>query len=515
MAEVLEGVTVGASGFARRVAIKRMLPTAIESASMSRMFLDEARVASHLHHANIVSVLDYGILDGVPFQVLELVDGLTAQMLIEPADASQPRLPPELALHICTEVGHALEHAHRATDDTGAPLGLVHRDVKPSNILVSWSGEVKLSDFGIAFSRNREEQTHDGFAKGTPLFMAPEQILRTRVDPRTDLFALGCVLHALLTGASPLAGGRLSLLLTGQTVPLPPQLDGDIAELLARAIHPEINERFPSASAMTRELGAALTRRVAVDPKSAMRDWLEKWRAPPEVKAPRAARWDGLFNLDIVPAEGEHAFKSLATRPVSVKSEAPTPRPEVAQVETRARPGRWAWPVGALTLVGIAAVGFAELGQRPARPVGRTQPSGASTPPALPLPSPELLPAGSPPPAVPSPTLASVVAHAEHHRTDSVDRRALPGTAHAPATPPESGVVALGGDGWVGAEVWLDGQRRGHAPKVMAVPVGRHAVDLVTVDGRHAGPDSVDVTARHTELSPLHFPAMLGQASHP
>src|SRR5205814_8252014 len=122
-----------------------------------------------------VAVLDVGLLDDLPFQVLELVDGLNAQQLQQRAGG---RLPLEVALAIAGEVAHALDHAHAASDAAGAVLGVVHRDVKPSNILVSWAGDVKVADVGIALGRDRSSRTETGAVPGTLGFMAPEQ--RTR-----------------------------------------------------------------------------------------------------------------------------------------------------------------------------------------------------------------------------------------------------------------------------------------------------------------------------------------------
>src|SRR5262249_25492644 len=209
MAEVLEATAQGERGFQRPVALKRMRP------ELGRIhddgFLDEARIASSLHPATTVGVLDYGIADGLPFQVLELVDGLDLQSAL----ALGKPLPPELALHVCTEVAYALSHAHEARGADGQPLGIVHRDVKPANILVSYDGDVKLGDFGIAFARDRLQRTEVGIAKGTREFMSPEQWIAGEVDARSDVFSLGCVLYALVTGASAMGRTRAEELLEG------------------------------------------------------------------------------------------------------------------------------------------------------------------------------------------------------------------------------------------------------------------------------------------------------------
>ncbi len=180
----------GDSGFTRRVAIKRLFPRAEEGGAFERMFLDEARITSRLHHAAIVSIVDFGVEEGRPFQVLELVDGFDAWRLTQWGRAQGKPLSVGLALHLCAVVGHALHFAHVATDDTGQPLRIVHRDVSPQNILVSRSGDVKLSDFGIAFAEGRAELTVGGIARGKPA-LARTQLLPAylTVEPRTALSA--------------------------------------------------------------------------------------------------------------------------------------------------------------------------------------------------------------------------------------------------------------------------------------------------------------------------------------
>src|SRR5262249_15128058 len=138
MAEVLEARVVGHEGFERKIALKRLRADLSADPSFVRSFIDEARIASQLHHANIVSVFDFGFLDGVLFQALELVEGVDLLDLYARADDRSVRLPTEVALHIANEVAHALEYAHNATDASGKKMRIVHRDVSPENILVSW-----------------------------------------------------------------------------------------------------------------------------------------------------------------------------------------------------------------------------------------------------------------------------------------------------------------------------------------------------------------------------------------
>lgn len=278
MAEVFEAVVQGDAGFERRVAIKRMRGADLDPA-YERMFLDEARIASRLSHANVVAVLDYGVVDGRPFQVLELVDGIDASQLGARLEAENRTIPCEIALYICVELGHGLACAHEAVDTAGIPLGIVHRDVSPHNVLVSWAGDVKLSDFGIAFAHDRSERTSGGVAKGKLAYMAPEQALGGRVDGRTDVFALGCVLHALLAGASPLADpDALSAFLAGDPLPIADDLPSDVRAIVERATARARHDRFESAREMTNALGVALAKRIDRDPKSMLAELLRPLR---------------------------------------------------------------------------------------------------------------------------------------------------------------------------------------------------------------------------------------------
>lgn len=277
MAEVFEATAHGAQGFVRRVAIKRLRPEAGLDPQLVRMFLDEARIASRLHHPGIVAVLDYAVVDFTPFQVLELVDGWDVSYLLRQAKARGQGLPLDVVLCIATAVAHALTYAHEANDDRGMPLGIVHRDVKPSNVLVSRAGAVKLGDFGIALARERVAKTSGFVVRGTPGFMSPEQLLGVgSVDNRTDIFALGCTIHALATGASPMkTEGARAAMLAGGVLELSPALPPSLLPIVERAVKISADARYQSAREMAAALGGELAAILRTDPTTCMMQWLQ------------------------------------------------------------------------------------------------------------------------------------------------------------------------------------------------------------------------------------------------
>jgi len=277
MAEVLEAVTIDDTGAKQRVALKRIRPQGSERerAAALRMFNDEARVTAQLTHPNLVGMLDYMDIDGEPVQVLELVDGLDARTLLRHAPARDAQLPVGLALHVSAEVAKALAYVHDADDDSGQPLGLVHRDVNPANVLIARSGEVKLADFGIAMSRDREEKTRTGYVKGTVGYMAPEQALGQDVDARSDIFSLGCLLHALLTGRSPTREGDAMLdLLSGAQLELAADLPDDVSSIVEKATCVARRDRYQRADELAQALASASSARLNDDPTELLRSWM-------------------------------------------------------------------------------------------------------------------------------------------------------------------------------------------------------------------------------------------------
>src|SRR4029077_2898609 len=199
MAEVYEGRAVGAEGFEKHVAIKRILPDLAEDERFVKMLLTEARIHSALSHRNIVQIHDLGISeDGQYFIVLEFVDGYDLRMITEQLAAMGEIIPEVLSLHIASELAQGLHFAHELKGQDGQPLGLIHRDVTPSNVLISLAGEVKLSDFGLA--KRRHDRSVVGSLKGSLAYMSPEQANQAQLDRRPDICSLGAILFELLTG---------------------------------------------------------------------------------------------------------------------------------------------------------------------------------------------------------------------------------------------------------------------------------------------------------------------------
>ncbi|HUS66776.1 MAG TPA: serine/threonine-protein kinase, partial [Kofleriaceae bacterium] len=234
MAEVFEAVLVGAEGFARPVAVKRMIPTLSIDPAFGQMFVNEARIASLLHHANIGAVLDFDRdAEGRYFIVMELIRGLDLRRL-----ADGGRLPVGSAVHIVTEMLRGLDYAHELEHE-GRRLGVVHRDISPHNVMLSWDGAVKVVDFGIAKVLAATGVSRTGTIKGKLAYMSPEQAGAAELDGRSDLFSVGVVLHELLTGQRLFRGQTepevLARLLT-QPIPRPSEIAPDVPAELDRVV---------------------------------------------------------------------------------------------------------------------------------------------------------------------------------------------------------------------------------------------------------------------------------------
>jgi serine/threonine protein kinase len=260
MAEIFLATQLGREGFQKPVILKRIHSTIYADPQFRNMFIDEAHISMSLAHSNIAQVLDLGVAQGRYFLVLELVDGWDLGRVMQRAAAAGTPLPRELGLHICADVCRALAYAHGKTDGN-TPLGIVHRDVSPHNILLSEQGEIKLTDFGIAKAMNKREQTGTGVVKGKVAFMSPEQAMGKPIDQRSDLFSLGTVLYLLMVRARPFEGPTdLETLLRVQkgdyTPPeaAAPDLEPEVSAVINRALMHDVNARYQSADEMLADI---------------------------------------------------------------------------------------------------------------------------------------------------------------------------------------------------------------------------------------------------------------------
>jgi serine/threonine-protein kinase len=209
MAEVFVARREGLHGFQKRVALKRILPQFSSDSDFVWMFIEEARLAAQLEHPNIVQVFDFGTLGDDLVLVMELVDGSNVSRLLRVGPPEAP-IPWDVALHIAYQTAQALDYAHHAVDDQGESLEFVHRDVSPANILLTRTGHVKLTDFGIATVRSRAPTTEDGQVRGKLGYMSPEQVLGKELQGKSDVFTLSTVLAELLIG-EPMFQGESEL----------------------------------------------------------------------------------------------------------------------------------------------------------------------------------------------------------------------------------------------------------------------------------------------------------------
>lgn len=296
MAEVYVARCTSGPGAGRRVAIKRILPQFGRDPRFVSMFCDEARISSALLHPNIVQVLDFGEDGGELFMVMEYVDGVSCAKLLRAVAARGQHFPLSVAFYIAREVLGALSFAHDAWDENGRPLGIVHRDVSPGNVLVARTGEVKLTDFGIMRSEFITRRTYPGELKGKLGYMAPEQVVGKEVDPRSDLFALGIVLAEMLI-ARPLFPGPSEMdILTRifeADITVLEQSRGDLPEEVLRilriALARDRADRFADARVFLHALAEAAGHLQLRLDQGELATWLRDFGVVPTVSGIREA----------------------------------------------------------------------------------------------------------------------------------------------------------------------------------------------------------------------------------
>ncbi|MFO0737839.1 MAG: serine/threonine-protein kinase [Labilithrix sp.] len=265
MATVYVARMSGAAGFARTVAIKRLHPHLAADATFSAMFVDEARLAARIRHPNVIDTLDVVADNGELFLVMDFVLGETLAKLVRATSQRGIHMPAPVVSSILVGALEGLHAAHEATSERGEPLGIVHRDISPQNILVARDGVARVLDFGVAKAAGRVQETEGGELKGKLAYMAPEQLTRKEIDRRCDVFAMGVVLWEALTSKRLFAGddaaGTLYAVMNQVVTPpstivpgLPPAVD----EVVLKALERDVTKRWATAQEMALALEAAV-----------------------------------------------------------------------------------------------------------------------------------------------------------------------------------------------------------------------------------------------------------------
>lgn len=490
MAEVFLARQEGPEGFRRRVAIKVVHPDQ-DDAETLRALIDEARLAAQLSHPNVVQVIELGELGDSFFLVMEFLDGWPVDALIRLArDADQP-VPLGAVVDLGQQLLDALAYAHEAKDDADRPMEVVHRDIKPSNLIVDGRGLLKVVDFGIARAASIERRTQTGIGKGTPAYMAPEQLFGEEIGPAADLYATGVLLFELATrrrlfDADSLMGlvGRRQQGYRDEDEAILLEHAPELAPVVRRALLREPDDRFPDAASM----GDALAEVAQVRPRRAVRAWLDQLvgagtdrfrpldsdELPAPIEATAAADWTP------APAEPPLAATRLQNTPdVTVQDDEPEP------TSTRRLP--WLLlPVAAVLL-------FAWRPQQEPPPTPSPTPAARATPtPSTPTPAPVATPAPTPRAVVPKTPAPATPAPSTP--TPAPAPTPSPTPASANAAPGTLFVNIVGQSGFV----QVPGHGRKPTMRPFDLPPGVHAVQLLDLDGRALRGFSVRIAAGQT-----------------
>ncbi|WP_163870816.1 serine/threonine protein kinase [Myxococcus eversor] len=262
MAEVFLAKAAGPGGFEKTLVLKRILPHLAEDPSFVEMFLGEARLVAGLNHPHIVQIFDFGEAEGSYFLAMELIDGPNLRRWQRQAASKGQPLAPNICAKVVAQAAEGLAFAHDFADPTtGQPLGLIHRDVSPDNILVSRQGAVKVVDFGIAKVAGQKHRTQTGIVKGKVAYMPPEQVRADPLDRRVDVYALGVVLYELLTGKLPIDGASELVLMQAivSREPMPvsryrQDVPAALQDIITRALRKDREDRYPDCRALQVDL---------------------------------------------------------------------------------------------------------------------------------------------------------------------------------------------------------------------------------------------------------------------
>ena len=496
MAEIFKARFQVAGG-QKTCVIKRILPHLAMNDDFITMFHDEARISVRLSHANIVQVFDFGNIEGDHFLAMEYVQGQNLGSLLKKLRKTGDTLPVPIALYIAAETAKGLHYAHSRADENGQPLGIVHRDVSPANILLSYEGEVKIADFGIAKAASKDAATKTGHIKGKASYLAPEQLLSKQLDARCDVFAMGAVLWEMLAGHKLFSGeNELEIIAkvsrikieppSSVNTTLPRELDGVVMKALQR----NLRNRFQNAGELYRALMAVI-RHFGIDVTSTEVGSYIKNVFTDELQAELEAERElskSFANLDL-----EAVRKGAEQESTAVDHRAPKGRSETIGSRTLPRPRRG---LAVMALAGGLFIALA-AGVWVAPDVGVDVPFELLPPPSVLFGSADqvdgsktattaVAAADTPVPTGTATPVAKQTPKRRNNRrnntrttpkpTQTVEAAATPTPAPVPS---EYGVLSIDSQPW--GEIYIDGKKIGRQTPAfnMKVPVGKHRIKLV------------------------------------
>ena len=421
MAEIFKARSGGAEGFEKEVVVKRILPHFSEDEAFVKMFIDEASITSKLQHPNIVQIFDFDLCEGSYYIAMELIEGVDLKKVIDVGIKSGKPLSVAQCVWILIDLSKGLHYAH-VKEYKGQPLNIVHRDISPHNAMVSYNGDVKLMDFGIAKAAQRSTKTMAGTVKGKVAYMSPEQARGKPLDGRSDLFALGIMLWEMLTGKRLFLGDSdfetLTNVLKSEPPPpsqLNPKVPADLDNIILKALKKDRDERWPNVEAFQRELTRWYYSNVTDLEGESLKKYLH------ELFADDIRKLKELNDADAMATGGKPAAAAPAPAkplPAPAPKPAPAPAPKADPAEAEKTIAMTVDPAMAATLLEgsvskealqqeLAKAGGPARKARPSQAAMEAVPAPAPAKPAAPAPAPApAKPAAPAPAAAPAPLAA-------------------------------------------------------------------------------------------------------------
>jgi TonB family protein len=435
MAEVWKARMKGVEGFQKTVAIKKILPHLTDSTDFVTMFIDEAKLAAQLNHTNIIHIYDLGKIGEDYYIAMEYVDGRDLRSIINTSREKHQPLPLGLALLVASRLASALDYAHRKKDFEGRELGLVHRDVSPQNVLISFEGDIKLCDFGIVKAVSKASKTQMGALKGKLQYMSPEQAWGRPVDARSDIFSLGTLLFEMLTGQRLFTGeSEMSVLdaVREGRIQAPRDLDPrvplEVNALVLRALARESKDRYQSAGDLQREIDAILASLKPQPTQHELAQYMQRlFGAEPRAAGETAKAQPVVPAPAMAPAATPHPAPGTGA---PIAALAPTASRPDAALETTGGGKSTLWiGIAAAVAIGVAAILF--LGRSKGAPApalpetpAATAPAPEASAPAAAVTAPAATP-GAPDKATAAPAPEDARAAAEAKKSEEEQRKKL------------------------------------------------------------------------------------------